>query len=65
MFVWNPEKGCFQHNSGKEKYYCNKCRGCHYFDSKKGKEYKKFGKFPDFPFRKGETIYKTPIKGRD
>ncbi|KKN53340.1 hypothetical protein LCGC14_0603100 [marine sediment metagenome] len=59
-FVWNPERKSFRANSGRPKYYCNKCKHIHYFESKKGKEHEEFGEYPNFPFMPGKIIYSKP-----
>lgn len=47
-------------NSGRPKYYCNKCKHAHYFSSKKGKEHLEFGQYPNFPFLPGNIIINLP-----
>jgi len=60
MFVWKPEKKVFQFNSGRPKYYCNKCKQIHCFESKIGKKHREFGEYPNFPFLPGKIIINIP-----
>ena len=60
MFVWNPKTESYVYNSGQYKYYCNKCKHIHYFDSKKGKEHIEYGQYPKFPFLPGNLIINIP-----
>jgi len=63
VFVWKPEEEVFIFcGSEHPRYYCNKCKHVHYFDSKKGKEHVKFGEYPNFPFLPGKVIINIPRK---
>lgn len=56
MFVYDPKRKSFRACGLPQRYYCQKCKHIHYFDSKIGKQHVEFGKFPDFPFMAGTII---------
>ncbi len=55
-WVWSPEKDAYINNSGKPKYYCNRCKYIHYFGSKKGVRHIFSGKHIDIIFLPGGKI---------
>jgi len=50
MWLYKPEKNCYQFCGLPNRYYCLKCEHVHYMRSKKGQEHMEYGKFPNFPF---------------